>query len=321
MNILVITGDKKFKPGHLRFEMQKQAVSRLEFMFWGRGSLFPRVPAGQWDVVSVQDPFWRGLFGWHVARKLGAKFNVQVHTDLFASTNPSSKKVLGSAAPQPDFFSRWVRYRVARFVLRHADSVRVVSEKLKQQVERFGVRAPITVLPIFVDIERFNRVQHLPHTQKTILWVGRFEAEKDPFLALEVFRQVGAAGIDAKLILLGRGSLESALRAKLEKLSLPNLAVELPSWQDPAAYLAQADVVLCTSRYEGYGASMVEALAAGVAVVAPDVGIAKEAGAIVVPREGLAAAVIEVLRAGVQGRLQLPLLPKEEWVNVWKNSL
>lgn len=66
----------------------------------------------------------------------------------------------------------------------------------------------------------------------------------------------------------------------------------------PAVFLETADVVLCTSLYESWGASIVEALAAGVPVVAPDVGVAKEAGATVVPRAQLAEAVVRVLEEG-----------------------
>ena len=71
------------------------------------------------------------------------------------------------------------------------------------------------------------------------------------------------------------------------------------------------------------GASIVEALAAGVPVVAPDVGVAKEAGAIIASRDRLAEAVIEVLRSvrPVRGELKLSPLSKEEWTVAWKETL
>ena len=117
--------------------------------------------------------------------------------------------------------------------------------------------------------------------------------------------------------MLGKGTLEPALHVHAK-----GLPVEFPGWRsDPKPYLSVADVVLCTSRHESFGASIIEALAAGVPVVAPDVGIAREAGAIVVPREKLAETVIEVLRTRAQGELKLKLFSKEEWAAVWKSSL
>jgi glycosyltransferase involved in cell wall biosynthesis len=297
MKVLVITGDTKFGPGNPRYELQASSVEKLTVVYWGKGSVWPKIPHEKFDVVTAQDPFLRGLFAWKVAHRMGARFNVQVHADLSGQS----------------FFKNIL----ARFVLKRADSVRVVSDKLKRQVEKIGARAPTTVLPVFVDLERFQTIVPVPHEQKTILWTGRFESEKDPMLAIQIFREV-CTDVDAKLIMLGQGSLANAVRQRTEAANAP---IEFPGWQDTLPYLAKADVVLSTSSHESWGASIVEALAAGVPVVAPDVGIAREAGAIVVPREKLAAAVIDVLRTGVNGRLQLSLKSRADWARAWRDSL
>ena len=194
----MITGDRSFKPGHPRFDLQAGAVEHLEVLYWGPGALWgtPQgdLPAGKgrfFEVVSTQDPFFRGLFGWFWARRLKAQLNVQVHADL--SVQNFLKRLL------------------ARFVLRRADSVRVVSEKLKAQVEALNVRAHITILPVYIDVARFKSVVREPDTQPTILWVGRFENEKDPLLALHVFKEVREKGIDARFVMLGAGALEVRL--------------------------------------------------------------------------------------------------------------
>lgn len=112
------------------------------------------------------------------------------------------------------------------------------------------------------------------------------------------------------------GSLEARLKAAGE-----GLPIEFPGWQDTVPYLTRAHVVLCTSRAESWGASIVEALAAGVPVVAPDVGIAREAGAIVVPREQLCDAVIETLLTNPPASLHISLPSKDDWVTLWHGSL
>jgi glycosyltransferase involved in cell wall biosynthesis len=295
MNVLVITGDKTFEPGHERYELQHAAVDRLEVVYWGRGSLWPQVPEGKFDVVTVQDPFVRGLFAWRVARRLRARFNVQVHADL------------GGQA--------WWKRLIARVVVKKADSIRVVSQKVKTQVERMGGRNS-TVLPVYVDVPRFRAVVRRPHEGKNILWVGRFEDEKDPLLALRVLKEVLETMPDTRLIMLGAGSMKEELESAAH-----GLPVRFPGWQDAAEYLADADVVLSTSRAESFGASIVEALAVGVPVVALDVGVAKEAGAIVVPHSELAHAVVQILKNPPQAKLTVPLLNKQEWVELWKNSL
>ena len=295
MKVLMITGDKTFAASP-RFALQAAQVEKLEVVHWGRGSMWPKLPQGQFDVITAQDPFWRGLFAWWVARRTGARLNIQMHASVL--------NMLG------------------KFILRRADSVRVVSEKIKKQVEGIGVRAPVQVLPIYIDISKFRNIaRHSCESdsqRKTILWVGRFEDEKNPTLAISILQAVLRSGVDVRLIMLGEGSLTSKLKARAHAASLP---VEFPGWRDPAAYLAQADAVLCTSKHESWGASMIEALAAGVPVVAPDVGVAREAGAVVVPKEKLAEAVEEVLQSGQHGELTLQLPNAQEWARQWKESL
>lgn len=303
MKVLMISGDKNLlKEGseaRARLELQKSQAEQLDVFVWpqvhSRIEIWRAAKKNRYDVVTAQDPFWRGLLAWRVAKQTEAKLNLQVHTDLSAQS--------------------FLRRVLARFLLIRADSVRVVSEKIKKQVERLGAQGSICVLPIYIDITRFRNMAPKPHTQKTILWVGRFESEKDPLYAIHVLKEVREK-VDAKLIMLGAGSLEPSLRRQADKLP-----IEFFGWQDPVSYLQIADVVLCTSKHESWGASIVEALAAGVPVVAPDIGIAKEAGAVVVPRSDLGNAVIRVLNSGQRGELKILMPSAEEWAKRWRETL
>ncbi len=308
MKVLMLSGDPSIleegSAAHARLLFQRSQVDRLDVFVWPQRHSFREIVRAtrvtQPDVVTAQDPFWRGLAAWVIARRCGARLNLQVHTDLTAQ--PFTRRVL------------------ARFLLARADSIRVVSEKLRDTLVSWRLRAPIVVLPIFVDLAPCANMSHTPHSRftKTILWIGRFEEEKDPLMALEVLVQVRARGIDAGLIMLGAGSLEGKLRERAKQLAP---FVEFPGWQAPAPYLAQADVVVSTSRHESYGASIVEALAAGVPVVSPDYGIAREAGAVIASRTELTAATAHVLQTGMRGELKMPILDAESWAKRWRESL
>ncbi|PIT89214.1 MAG: hypothetical protein COU27_01515 [Candidatus Levybacteria bacterium CG10_big_fil_rev_8_21_14_0_10_36_7] len=302
MKILMITGDKNLfiagTPPNNRLEIQKRYVDIVP-VFWGRGSLFDAFKEeGNFDVITVQDPFWRGLVGLFVSIYKKTRFNVQVHTDLISQN--LARRIIS-----------WI-------VLRNADSVRVVSAKLKTQIEKLGVKAPIKILPIFLDIKHFksfSRNENLKE-EKTVLWIGRFEKEKNPSLAVSILKEVLSSGIKANLVMLGEGSLENSL-----KNDAKGLPVIFHGWQDPAPFLVSADVLINTSYYEGYGASIVEALVAGVPVVAPDVGVAKEAGAVIAKRNNLANSVVEVLRSGKRGEIKIPILSEKEWGLFWSETL
>lgn len=298
----MITGDTRVKtPGsfaHERFLMQASQVEVLDALLWpGEGFLKPLFVKGRYDVVTSQDPFWRGLVSWLAARKLGARLNIQVHADLNAQS--------------------LIKHMLAQMVLRHADSVRVVSEKIQSQVQHIVPKKKISVLPIFVDVEKYAVAQPKPHDIKTILWLGRFEAEKDPLAAIEILREVRKEIDATKLVMIGEGSLKEALTH-----SAAGLPVEILPWQhEMRPHLEVADVVLSTSPAESFGASIVEALAAGVPVVSCDVGVAREAGAFVAEKEALAAKVVEVLTTGAKGMLKIKLLNQEAWSRAWRETL
>ena len=308
MRVLMISGDKKVLDPNSnvsrRLELQRAQVDMLDVFVWpqvhSHRDIFLAAKKNKYDVVTSQDPFWRGLLAWRVARRSGTRLNLQVHTDLSA---------------QP-----FLRRCLAYFLLRRADSVRVVSEKIKDFLVPFHLRATISVLPIYVDLTPFFGLPHHqnPRFEKTLLWIGRFEPEKDPTFALSILKNVRNSGIDAGLVLLGAGSLEKVLRERAKSL-MPY--IEFPGWRNPAQYLEMADVCVSTSKHESYGASILESLAAGVPVVSPDVGIAREAGAIIASKDKLGEAVIETLNLGKRGELKLKMLGKEEWARQWKNTL
>jgi glycosyltransferase involved in cell wall biosynthesis len=304
MKVLVVSGDRHVlsyeSAAAARLRMQRSAVDALTVFVWPHVHswwyIWREALRGGYDVITAQDPFYRGMFAWKLTWFTHASLNIQVHTDL-------------------DSQSLW-RRAIAHFVLRRASSVRAVSKHVAAQVRATGTKAHIHVLPIFLDIERFRALPRRPHEGHMLLWIGRFEKEKNPEDALRVLREVRANIPDATLIMVGSGSmLEQVKRAAGE------LPVTFPGWADPAKYLPQADVVIATSRYESWGASIIEALAAGVPVVSLEVGIAREAGALIASPEDFAQVTERVLRERPPTELKLSVLHKDAWIKEWKNTL
>jgi len=220
------------------------------------------------DVVTVQDPFEAGIAGLIIASRLRVPLHVQVHTDFLAP-----------AFARHSLLNR-VRVFVARFVLRRAARIRVVSERIKKGIENeYVLHAPVTVLPIFIDIGRFRDADAGGLSEKfaayhtKVLVVSRLEKEKNIALAIRSFNEV--APKDACLIIVGDGSQKEYLH------TLASERVFFEGQQDSAPYYCVADLVLVTSAYEGYGRTIIEALAAGKPVLSCDVGIAREVGAII----------------------------------------
>lgn len=304
MRVLMLGGDKQvLEPGTQtarRFEVQRTHTNRLDVFVWPQlhslKQIFTAAGSRAYDVVTAQDTFWRGLVAWVMARTHGMRLHLQVHADLEAQW--------------------WYKRLIAHFLLRRAHSVRVVSERVAEQVRRTGTKAAVHVLPIYVDLERFTHLVPIAHERPTILWIGRFEKEKDPLRAIALLRAVRARGTDAVLVMLGAGSLDTRLRAAAR-----GLPVEFPGWKPPEEYLPYADMVLSTSPAESWGASIIEALAAGVPVVSYDVGVAREAGAIITDRAHDAATVMRVLNDKPRGILRITFMDRAAWAARWRETL
>ena len=159
------------------------------------------------NVVSVQDPFETGLVGLLVALMLHVPLHVQVHTDF-----------LSPAFSTLAFLNR-IRGVIAGFVLHRASRTRVVSERIKRGIEkRYRLHTPITILPIFVDVERFRQVlgdpalsERFSRFKTKLLVVARLEPEKNITLAVCAFAHY--APQDSCLIILGTGSQRHTLEA------------------------------------------------------------------------------------------------------------
>jgi len=132
--------------------------------------------------------------------------------------------------------------------------------------------------------------------------VGRLIAQKDHATLLRAFARVRSTLPEARLAILGSGPLEAETRKLAGELGLEE-AVTLPGRTDIRDWLERADVFVHTSRWEGFGIVLLEAMLAGLPVVAtrvsavPEVvadgvtGVLVEAGDV----DGLAAALQALL--------------------------
>jgi glycosyltransferase involved in cell wall biosynthesis len=242
------------------------------------------------DAVTTQDPFETGLVALFIARRLKVPLHVQVHTD-FTSYEFGRHSLLN-----------WVRQRIAWYVLKRADRIRVILKRTADDIRARGIKIPVTVLPIFVDSEKLSslsRVKH-PRWKIALLFIGRFEKEKRFELSIAALSLARSKGHDVGLILVGDGRERQKYYRYAQRLRVAD-RLEIAGWQnDLTKYYAEADVVLVPSRYEGYGLVIVEALAAKVPVIATDVGIAREAGAIISTPKEFPQTVLQWITSGAR---------------------
>jgi glycosyltransferase involved in cell wall biosynthesis len=100
-----------------------------------------------------------------------------------------------------------------------------------------------------------------------IVAAGRLADVKNYPLLIEAVA-VLRARVPVRLLILGSGDLESSLRELVSQKRLDQAVTFAGFQSNPWKYIARADVFALTSRYEGFGNVLVEAMACGVPVVA-----------------------------------------------------
>ena len=203
--------------------------------------------------------------------------------------------------------------RAVRFGLERCDAVTAVSRFLADRVPTwFSPCPPIEVLPDFVDTRRFSPV---PTRGPTLVHVSNFRPVKrtsDAVRAFYLLRRTRAA----KLVLIGTGPEEPEVRDLAARLGVTKDVEFVGEDPEVARHLKGAAALLSTSEFEGFGMSLLEAMACAVPVITTDSGgvrevvdasCAKVVG--VGDLEGLARAADEVLgdaalaaRLGAAGR-------------------
>jgi phosphatidyl-myo-inositol alpha-mannosyltransferase len=228
------------------------SVARVSFGPLVAGRVRRWLAEGQFDVVHIHEPATPSvsvLALWAARAPLVATFH----------TASERTRTLETSA------ATFLRAGLAKL-----DAHVVVSEEAERTMARY-LDADALVIPNGVDTRRFaagTRRSDAP----TVAFVGRVDEPRKGFdVLLRSWARVVARHPGARLLVVGAGARPARLR------SLPPAAVDsvelLGALDDAAkaAVLAQADVVVAPNTHgESFGIVLVEAMAAGAAVVASD---------------------------------------------------
>jgi glycosyltransferase involved in cell wall biosynthesis len=263
------------------------------------------------QVVHAQSPFTSGLMARRLARKRRAPLVFTHHTRF-----GDYRHYLGPlAVPGSVLMDAYLR----RYWRSCAAIVAPGNELSREIADRLGhpARPLVRTIPTGIDVAALAALPAVdprpsagwPADAVVIASLGRLAREKSVEVVVEAFAEVAATDPRARLVLIGGGPSESALRRRAAQPDLAgkvHLAGQMP--RNEALSLAKgADVLLAASRTETQGLVLSEALAVGLPVVAlagPGVGDSVRDGVdgLIVPvepagerRQALAAAVLALL--------------------------
>ena len=197
-----------------------------------------------------------------------ARFNTRVVV--------SERAVLEPELQRPTSLRARLLPLLMRSSYRHADGVVAVSadvaRDLRDLIQLDASRISVIYNPV-VDATLDERARaplghpwFAPGEPPVVLGVGRLSREKDFPTLLRAFARLSARR-PARLVILGEGEQRPELEALARELGVARM-VAMPGFvRNPLAYMSRSMVLVLSSRWEGLGNVLIEAMACGTPVV------------------------------------------------------
>lgn len=223
------------------------------------------------DIVHLHGGWLFAVWwGAHCARKYGKPYVIMPH---------------GSLEPERLKISKWEKRIVGwlfdRRVYRHASAVWVTAESEGVGVRRYGVTCPIHVVPLGLDVERYER--SVPSSEllsrlgvsvgkKVVLYFSRITKIKGLDLLAQAWSSVAKDFPDWQLVVAGPDDYHG-YRAVAEELFGRLCPTDTYRFTGPVygadkySLLKSASVFVLPTRNENFSIAVQEALASGVPVV------------------------------------------------------
>jgi len=198
---------------------------------------------------------------------------------------PKSKIVISEVSFPKAYLlhGRWgfLKRKLMGYAYKKADKIICISKGLSQYIGSEFKIFPDKICTIYNPIE-IERIQNLSledikhpfldkrkHGFKLIISVGRLTFAKRLDILLKAFAQVRKKK-KVLLLILGDGPLYKDLKKLRKELRLEKSVDFLGYVNNPYSWMAQADLFVLTSQWEGFGMVIPEAMACGVPVIFTD---------------------------------------------------
>lgn len=228
------------------------------------------------DVVHTNSEFIMGMFGHHVARANDAALVHTYHTVWEDYTYYITHGIADETA-------RKITRKYSQWWCDRFDRVVVPTGKTRALLERYGVTAPMDVIPSGMDIGRFAPERHSADMiaavraecgvrpgERVLLNIGRLAKEKNIERVMRIFPALLARCPDVRFVIVGEGPQRELLSRMAQDLGVEDaVSVVGPKpWERIDDYYAIGDVFVSASRSETQGLTYVEAMASGLCVCA-----------------------------------------------------
>jgi glycosyltransferase involved in cell wall biosynthesis len=217
---------------------------------------------------------------------------IRIESPVELAQGISAESLQKMGLSQSSLFFRVIR-TVQTSVLRRADGIIAISPEIRENLLALGID-PLRIhsVPNGIDGQKFCPVSTdvkmkvrqklaLPTDKIIVTYTGRLAVSKGLPILIGIWPTLQEKFPDLHLVLVGSDAAthDSCMSGILQQIRHHQLerSVTLAGEVDNVhEYLQASDLYVFPSEYEGFGLSMVEALACGLPAVVTDVGIASE---------------------------------------------
>jgi len=223
------------------------------------------------EIVHVHHPFLLGISGLNAARseKLPCVFTYHTQYERYAHYLPWDQEMVTEMA-----------VNIATRFANSCDAVIAPSTDMEKTLRERGVDVPIRVIPTGVDLQRFRGGDRatmrerlgIPEAARVLLFVSRLAKEKNVALLIEAFAKLQEQRGDTHLLVVGDGDEKGSLKEQAQQLGLQDLVhfTGTLSGEELISAYKGSDLFVFASTSETQGMVVLEAMAAGLPVVAVD---------------------------------------------------
>ena len=209
------------------------------------------------DLIRAHGPWHTGSLAVYAGRALDIPALVSVHSDRDAQRRHEPSLLLQMVRP------------LENYTLRKASVVICVSDYLHAYASRHGARRTYTVYNKVYCEDFITQRAKKREGVLQVLSVMRLDRAKNPESLIDAI-----APLDMHLKLIGQGELEEALRRRVRDLNIADRVEfirQVPN-VEIAEHYQKADIFAMATHYEGFCIPVLEAMAAGLPIVASATG-------------------------------------------------
>lgn len=195
---------------------------------------------------------------------------------MSSSTNKNAKKIAWVHTDLKNMFedAQGVANQTRGFYQKYDEVICVSVQSQKSFKELFGDAIKTRIIYNTVDdseIKRKADEEQINNGKFTVVCVGRLAAPKKYERLLSAHKRLLDEGFDHKLQILGEGPEREKIKKYIEENNLSSSVELLGFRQNPYPYMKNANLLACSSVYEGFSTFITEGVILGKPIVTTDV--------------------------------------------------